>query len=127
MAKRFFFPLRDSIGVDLTINARVVSPGSFKALKNLYMPNPGRLEQRPGTLEFAQKVVVGERTSYTDNPDDFRPPQTIDKLAVENQTNAGDISTAHSRLEAAPMTVAAGATNRFTPVAAGTTIYDITF
>jgi hypothetical protein len=54
------FKLRIIEGVDHTVNARVTSPGSWKILENLYMKEPGRLEQRPGTVEFVQLVVTGE-------------------------------------------------------------------
>ena len=87
-AKRQPFNLRQFLGVNRMINARVVAPGSWFQLKNLYMQPRGRLEQRPGTTEFASQIVVGTASpgdaDYPDKPDDFPKPGFLDETMGGN-------------------------------------------
>ena len=70
------FAIRTFDGVDLTTGARINAPGSWKELVNLWIPQPDRLEQRPGTVEFASEVILGEaKQNWVDAADVFnRPP-----------------------------------------------------
>ncbi len=83
------FELRDFLGVDRTANARVNSPGSFFTLEDLWMPQAGILQQRPGTTEFASKVVVGRQQTkndpngWSDPPDEFGHPGVLNNLNPE--------------------------------------------
>lgn len=77
------FAIRTFAGVDRASNARVRQPGSWYILKDLWMPDPGDPEQRPGSVEFASTVTLGE-PSYRDKwpvaPDEFDIPYSYEVL-----------------------------------------------
>lgn len=71
---------RNFRGVDRTSNARVTNPGSFWLAENFWMPNPGELEQIPGSTTFTYEVELGEESpspdepTWEDEPDGFELP-----------------------------------------------------
>lgn len=68
------FKIREFLGVDLNVNARVSAPGSWALLENLWMKHEGELRQRPGSVEFCNEVTMPEGEPVLDpqgQPDDF--------------------------------------------------------
>lgn len=129
------FNLRDFIGVDRTANARVNSPGSWFTTENLWMPEPGRLAQRPGSAEFASKVVVGEKVikkdDWLDPPDDIGLPGVIDRLDPRDDAK-GKYGIERPKVDLSPVitTVPAASVGRwvnkttFNNTIAGATIFE---
>ena len=56
-------PIRE-FKLDLTENARITSPGTWRKLENLWSPQPGAVEQRPGSIRFCQSQDMGKDYIY---------------------------------------------------------------
>lgn len=91
--KEVEYKIRDFLGVDLTDNARVAAPGTWRKLQNLYAPSVGRLEQRPGASVFAHIVVAGVEIRTKDEieepADDFEPAPIGDYGGFPEDTTPG--------------------------------------
>lgn len=53
------FHIREFDGVDRRTGARVNRPGSFYTLQNVWIPEPDRLEQRPGCVSWCHDMCSG--------------------------------------------------------------------
>lgn len=92
---------RNFRGVDRTSNARVTNPGSFFLAENFWMPNPGELEQIPGSTTFTYEVELGEMSpdntgdnapgSWFPNPDGFRYAPTLAQYDNTVEHTIGDL------------------------------------
>jgi len=130
------FALREFAGVNLMINARVLSPGSWRKLANLYMPSPGRLEQVPGTVQHAQKIVLGEvsPTGGGNWPDDFPGGTGGQSSAVTQEeykpetVRIGKFTDASNPdVQIAAVGTVGGGGKTYVAPTAGTTIFDASF
>lgn len=121
------FNLRQFLGVNRMLNARVLQPGSWYTLKNLYMPTPGRLQQRPGTAEFASKVVIGIITGNVKNgnqADDFPSSRSIDDVRLPGEANFSNSEPTNQAPH--PVSAKVGA-NKYAVAAEDTVVYQISF